>query len=355
VTVPGLPPVGLPTSYRTSEKTFWGPRGTFEYTRRNIRGRAESFTVGGLAARLDQRAQLTYLDPFFRGSSWRASTTASGEHNSTNPIFTANLGQGGFQLQKDLDSKRTKSAIFRYNLQYTDISHLLIPDLVPPEDQNVRLSSLSASWVRDTRDSILDAHKGIYETFQISINSSFLGSSVDFAGFLGQTAYYKGLWGGFVFANSIRLGLEEPFNGSHIPVSEKFFTGGGSSLRGFPLNGAGPQRPVQACSEGQAPPCPLISVPVGGPELFIANSELRTPQFPVPFLKKIGFAVFWDGGNVYDRIGFKNFFSEFTNSVGGGVRYSTPVGPIRIDIGHNLNSPPGIKSTQIFVTLGQAF
>jgi outer membrane protein assembly factor BamA len=162
------------------------------------------------------------------------------------------------------------------------------------------------------------------------------------------------VWGGFVFANSIRLGLEEAFNGSQVPVSENFFTGGGSSLRGFPLNGAGPQRPVQVCSQGTTN-CSLISVPQGGPELFIVNSELRTPQFPMPIIKKLGFAVFYDGGNVYDRIGFKNFFSDFTNHVGGGLRYSTPVGPIRIDIGHNLNSPPGVKSTQIFVTLGQAF
>ncbi|HUO61505.1 MAG TPA: POTRA domain-containing protein [Candidatus Acidoferrales bacterium] len=354
VTVPGLPPVGLPTNYQTSEQTFWGPRGTFEYTRRNIRGNAESLTFGALAGRLDQRGQLTYLDPYFRGSSWRASTAASVENNLQNPIFNAVLGQGGFQLQKDLDAKRTKYVILRYSFQYTSINDLLIPDLVPPQDRNVRFSSIAASWVRDTRDSVLDAQKGIYESFELDFNPSFLGSSVDFARFLGQTAYYKNIGGGFIYANSIRLGLEEPFNGSFIPLSENFFTGGGSTLRGFPLNGAGPQRPVQVC--GKIPPCSLISVPVGGPQLFIVNSELRTPQFiPVPFLKKIGLAAFYDGGNVYDRIGFKNFFTDFSNTVGGGVRYKTPIGPIRIDIGHNLNSPRGIKSTQIFVTLGQAF
>ena len=355
VAVPGLPPVGLPANYQTSQQTFWGPRGTFEYTRRNLRRNAESLTFGALAGRLDQRGQVTYLDPYFRGSSWRASISGSVEDNLENPIYNAVLGSGGLQFQKDLDSKRTKSVILRYSYQYTSLTNLTIPELVPPQDQKVRLSSLSASYVRDTRDHVLDARQGIYQSYAITINPSYLGSSVDFARFLGQTAYYKSIWSGFVFANSIRLGLEEPFNGSYIPLSEEFYTGGGSSLRGFPLNGAGPQRPVQACSAGQAPPCPLISVPVGGPELFIANSELRTPQFPFPFIKKLGFAVFYDGGNVYDRIGFKNFFSDFSNSVGGGLRYATPVGPIRIDVGHNLNAPPGVKSTQIFVTLGQAF
>jgi outer membrane translocation and assembly module TamA len=63
-------------------------------------------------------------------------------------------------------------------------------------------------------------------------------------------------------------------------------------------------------------------------------------------------ATFYDGGNVFRTIGFHG---QYTNSVGVGLRYATPVGPVRIDLGHNLNAPPGIKATQIFVTLGQAF
>jgi len=95
---------------------------------------------------------------------------------------------------------------------------------------------------------------------------------------------------------------------------------------------------------------------VGGNELLILNSELRIP-FPVKegLFKGLGAAVFYDGGNVYPRIGFHDFTSLYSNTIGAGLRYSTPVGPIRIDIGHNLNAPPGIKSTQLFITLGQAF
>jgi outer membrane translocation and assembly module TamA len=58
---------------------------------------------------------------------------------------------------------------------------------------------------------------------------------------------------------------------------------------------------------------------------------------------------------VFQYVGFRDFGKQYTNSIGGGLRYNTPVGPIRIDIGHNLNALPGIKSTQIFVSLGQAF
>ena len=61
---------------------------------------------------------------------------------------------------------------------------------------------------------------------------------------------------------------------------------------------------------------------------------------------------FYDGGNVFSHVGFHG---QYTNTVGLGFRYATPIGPLRIDIGHNLNATPGIKSTQFFLTLGQAF
>jgi outer membrane protein insertion porin family len=97
--------------------------------------------------------------------------------------------------------------------------------------------------------------------------------------------------------------------------------------------------------------CSFIQVPVGGKQLFILNSEFR---IPVPLKKGLGVAAFYDGGNVFQHVGFSDF-SSYTNTVGIGLRYATPVGPVRIDVGHNLNGLPGIKATQIFITLGQAF
>jgi outer membrane protein assembly factor BamA len=353
VAVPGIPPVGLPSNFKTSEKTFWGPRGSIEYTRRNMRGRAETLTAGGLVARLDQRGTLTYQIPSFRNSRWNVSLYTDGEHNGQNPIFTSRIVEGGLQFQRNLDAKGTKTVIFRYNLGRTTITDLLIPDLVPPSERNVRLSTILGNFIRDTRDNLLDAHKGIYQSAELSLNAKAIGSDVNFARFLGQMAYYRGIGGGIVWASSLRLGLQQPFANSRVPLSEKFFSGGGSTLRGFPLNGAGPQRTIAACGDPDDPStCAPITVPVGGNQLFIVNTELR---IPVPIKKGLGVAGFYDGGNVYQRVGVSDFLSNYTNSVGFGFRYQTPVGPIRLDIGHNLNSVPGIKATQVFVTLGQAF
>jgi outer membrane protein insertion porin family len=359
VAVPGLPVVGLPPSFQTSQKTFWGPDGTFEYTRRNMRGRAETLDFSAFAGRLDQRGTLSYTQPFFVGTQWRASTLLSGEHNGENPIFTERLGSVGYQLQRNMgktpEARKTTHLTLQYNFQLTRISNLLIPQLVPANQLNVHLSTVSATWVHDTRDNVLDAHRGIYQNYQIGISPYWLGSNFSFGQFLGQTAYYKNLHHtGIIWANSIRLGLEHPFHGSEVPLSSAFFAGGGSTLRGFPLDGAGPQEVIPACGDPSDPAtCVKITVPRGGNQLLILNSELRFPLNAIH--KGFGIVIFYDGGNVFPSVGFHDFTSLYSNSVGVGLRYATPVGPIRIDVGRNLNPVPGLNPTQYFITLGQAF
>jgi outer membrane protein assembly factor BamA len=353
VAVPGLPPIGLPSNFVTSEQTFWGPRGTIQYTRSNLRGKAESLTLAALGARLDQRGSVTYTDPIFHWTKWTSNVSLSTEHNSENPIFISTQGLLGTQFQRTLDAAKTRNLFLRYSFSLTGVSQLLIPQLIPPEDRHVRLSRLSVIFTRDTRDMPLDAHKGIYESFELGFNPIWLGSNVNFAKLLAQTAYYKKIPAGIIWANSVRIGIEEAIGNSHVPVSEKFFSGGGSTLRGFPLNGAGPQQSVQACGNPSDPStCALIRVPTGGNELLIINSEFR---IPVPLKKGLGVVAFYDGGNVFRTVGFGDIGGNYSNTVGLGLRYATPVGPVRIDVGHNLNPIAGISSTQVFITLGQAF
>jgi len=353
VALPGVPPISLGNNFTTSQKSFFGPRFSFDYSRRDLRGRAETASIGVLYSRLDQRATATYSDPRFRGSTWASLLSLSAERTTENSIYTARLGQVSWQIEKALDSKRTKTLRLRYSFQRTNLSNITIPDLVLPQDQRVRLSTFSVEFVRDTRDHPLDAHHGIYQTASFGVTPTALGSSSDFTRFLGQTAFYRPIRPWLTWATNFRIGLASPFSGSFVPISELFYSGGADSLRGFPINGAGPQRPVTVCSNPSNPAtCTLISVPVGGRMLAIVNSEAR---FPIPLKSGLGGVVFYDGGNVYSAVNFRQFYSNYTNSIGFGIRYHTPVGPVRFDIGHNLNAPPGVNSTQYFVTLGQAF
>jgi len=353
VALPGIPPIGVGSRFTASQKAFWGPRVSIQFARHNLRGRAHTAALGLVYSRLAQRGTLTYSDPRIRSSSWSSLLSLSAERTTQNSIYTGELAGASWQVERPLDQQKTKRLILRYSYQHTLLTNITIPDLVLPEDRRVRLSTLAVQYVRDTRDKPLDAHHGIYQTATLEVSPTALGSSVNFVRFFGQTSFYKPVTSWLTWANNFRLGLAKPFAGADVPLSERFFSGGADSIRGFPINGAGPQRPVTVCSNPSDPStCTLISVPVGGDMLFVVNSEAR---FPIPIKNGLGGAIFYDGGNVYSRINLRQFADNFTHTVGFGLRYQTPVGPVRLDIGRRLTSVPGVKATEYFVTLGQAF
>jgi outer membrane protein insertion porin family len=351
--VPGGPPVQLGgKQIAPSQSTFASPRGSIEFTRRNMRGLGETASAALLLSRLDQRVLTTYAQPHFIGSKWNSLTSLSVERTSENPLFAATLGDASFQVERLISRKSNTRLQIRYDFNKTSLSHLLVPELVLPQDRSVHLSTFSGTLIRDTRDKPLDAHRGTFATLNLAITPPALGSSAKFGKLFGQYAYYKQVRS-VVLANSIRLGMIKSLSGSFVPTSQLFFSGGGTSLRGFPIDAAGPQRIVPFCNvlQGQTG-CVNVTVPVGGRQLFILNSEAR---FPLGIMPQLGGVVFYDGGNIDSAINGRDFVNNYTNTVGVGLRYSTPIGPVRIDIGKNLNPVPGIKSTQYFITLGQAF
>jgi outer membrane protein assembly factor BamA len=352
VALPNLPPIGLPSNFTTSETTFYGPRGTVQYTRNNLRGKGESLSFTGFAGRLDQRAAAYYIVPSFLWSSWKATTSFSYEKNEENPLFSSQQVEGTLQFQRAIDKAKKTIFFAQYAYSKVDLTRILIPSLVPTNDLHVKLSTLSANITRDMRDNPLDEHNGMLDSLELDFNPSKLGSSVDFAKLTGQAAIYREKFHQVVWAASLRIGLAEPFNNSYVPLSEAFFSGGGNSLRGFPLDGAGPQRNVEVCPNGGTGCNVYIKVPTGGNELLIANVEAR---IPLPIKKGLSLVPFYDGGNVFPYVGFHDFTSLYSNNVGLGLRYATPVGPIRIDLGRNLNPVQGINATQYFIGIGQAF
>lgn len=353
VAVPGLPTIGLGSNQiAPSQALFASPLGSIDFTRRNMRGMAETASASILLSRLDQRFLTSYMQPHFVGSGWSSLTSFSIERTTENPLFAAGLGDASFQVEKLISRKSNMRLQLRYDFNKTSLSQLLVPELVLPQDRNIHLSTLSSTLIRDSRDKPLDAHRGMFSTVDLRITPAALGSSATFAKLFGQYAFYKSLHS-LVFANSVRLGLAKAFDGSFVPTSQLYFSGGGTSLRGYPIDEAGPQRVVPFCNvlKNQTG-CVNVTLPVGGRQLFILNSEMR---FPLRIMKNLGGVVFYDGGNVYSAINFNNFANNYTNTIGIGLRYATPIGPIRIDLGHNLNPVPGINSTQYFITLGQAF
>lgn len=347
------------------------PRGILEISKQNLTGRADSLSLKLRGSTIQGRALLAYTVPqlsSFQKLSLQA--TAYVEKSQDINTFTQTRYEGNLQVTDQLTSR--SSLLFRYAFRKVTLSNLNIPEEeVPLFYQPTLVSEFSATWFRDTRDNPADANKGSFNTADFSVVGTALGSSASFMRLFLQNSTYHPIGRNWSFARSIRLGILEPYastvslnftspnppNAQLIPLPERFFGGGGTSLRGFALNQAGPRDP-------------LTGFPVGGQAVLILNQELRFPM-KLPFVgTSLGGAFFYDGGNVYsrlDRITLRwsppkpvlkpaypgqepgrfnpsscvynctNELNYFSHTVGFGLRYATPVGPIRIDLGYELN------------------
>jgi outer membrane protein assembly complex protein YaeT len=206
----------------------------------------------------------------------------------------------------------------------------------PEETSTSRIASGSIS--HDLRDFILNPRRGSYRALRLEGAGGFLGGDNDFYTISTSYQRYHSLTSQTVLAWRVRTGYADAFGDSRdagVPVENRFFAGGGNSVRGYDENSLGPRR--VELTESSVP------VPVGGRVLALTNLELR---FPVPLLSRINIsgAVFADGGNVWTALesvklrDFRPFVDpedvdshDYRYGIGLGLRYNTPVGPIRVD------------------------
>lgn len=253
---------------------------------------------------------------------------------------------------------------------FTEEESPLIDRLFP----QVRLSLLSGSFLRNTRDDLLDASRGSAVTVDGDLAMRAIGSEVGFAKVSVQGFMYRRLPTArrVVVALGARLGAAQGFprevtrlaaDGStrvetveDLPANRRFFAGGDTTVRGFSLDRLGdffgPDDPRNTISQS--------GFPTGGNGVVIFNGELR-----VSVLGPLQAVAFVDAGNVVKNASNLNLF-ELRPAAGGGVRYRSPVGPIRIDLGFNLDRrdlPPDPASGATrrerglvwHISLGQAF
>jgi outer membrane protein insertion porin family len=350
------------------------PRGIFEIAKQNVTGRADTLALKIRGSTIQGRALLAYTAPqapYFEKLSFQA--TAYVEKSQDINTYSQTRYEGNLQLADQLTPR--SSWLFRYAFRKVTLSNLNIPPQeVPLFNQPTLVSEFSTSWYRDTRDNPADANKGSFNTADFSVASTAIGSSASFLRLFVQNSTYRPITRNWSFARSIRIGILEPFASTVtlkfpaqtgtpppqvIPLPERLYAGGGTSLRGFALNQAGPRDSI-------------TGFPVGGQALLILNQELRFP-LKLPFVgTSFGGAFFYDGGNVYSQLShitlrwkpsepvFKtaypgvppgrfnptqclynctNELNYFSHTIGVGLRYSTPIGPIRFDLGYELNPP----------------
>ena len=375
-------------AYAQNGKTGVSPRISLDVGRINLRGTDQSLTLHTTYGLLEEVATLTLQTPHFRGRQQLSNSISGGYSNVQNiSTFQASTLQGDYRITEKV--KRADTLIYNFEFRRVAVNPATLQvsaNLIPQLSQPVRVGGPGITWFHDTRDpGPLEATRGSYTSVQEFFASSKFGSEANFnRADVTNSTYYRFGKHQYVLARSTRMGFETTFGTNPntnnascstnfqptvpaggatvnlletnpscnaVPLPERLYAGGATSHRGFGINDAGP-RDLQT------------GYPVGGNAVFVNSTELRLPAPTLPFVgDSVSFVAFHDMGNVFTHISdtFPSFthyhqpnqetcanvsnafgtcnFNYFSHAVGMGVRYKTPVGPIRLDFSYNLNPP----------------
>ncbi len=367
------------TSQGTAAQTEidFAPSAFVEVTRRNLFGKnrsvnlfgrvspyfntADGITPVGGSGRFgftEYRLLGSFREPRVLNTGADASLTAVIEQqhrasfNFSRKSFIAEVGRRlahGISINGSYQIQKTRL----FDEQFDNASDKLLADQLFPQ---FLLSSFSTSIARDTRDDVADPGAGGYLSANGQLAARSIGSEVGFAKTFFTAQAFRTLphTRHIVFAGNARVGLATAFprpavgiDGTPtlvevLPASERFFAGG-DTMRGFALDQLGvPNSTIDT-----------NGFPIGGNALVIANAELR-----VPVHGGLGVVGFVDTGNVFASTNDINV-DEFRTALGFGLRYKSPIGPIRVDLGFKLHRETIAGRledlTALHISLGQAF
>jgi outer membrane protein insertion porin family len=330
--------------------TGFSPRFLLNVSRIDFLGLGHTIDFDGRLSNLEQRAAITYTIPeIFKSRNRKLKFATLYDYSSDVRTFTSKREEASIQLSQKLSKPTT--IFFQYAYRRVSVSNVAIPDLLVPQlAQPVRIGMFSTNLVQDRRDNPADAHHGLYNTIDVGVASNILGSQRNFARALGRNATYYELPNKWVLARQTTFGIIQPYKLTSdfsatdaIPLPERFFGGGNLTMRGFGENQAGPRDIGMAAGANETETQPT-GFPLGGNALFFNTVELRVPLLG----ENIGGVLFHDMGNIYTNIDSMSFrfrqrndqdFNYAVQAVGFGIRYKTPIGPVRADFAYSINPP----------------
>jgi outer membrane protein insertion porin family len=342
----------------------------FDVSRINLFGTNQSVSLRTMYGTLEQDAVVLYQYPeLFKNPNFTASI--SGGYTSSQNVTT--FSASSLFATTRVSERITKPTTLIYSWSYREVkvnpnSIQVSLALIPLLSQPARVGGPGLSWIRDTRDDPLDSHHGTFNTAQLFLSYSKFGSQANFSRIdITNSSYYDVGKRHWVLARQTRYGQERAFGDGNqllIPLPERLYAGGATSLRGFAINAAGPRDPQ-------------TGYPIGGAAVAVNTLEVRTPYPNLPLVgNNLGFVFFHDMGNVFSRSrdvwpSFHNFnqphqdscrtvptvntnpdgslnvseakppcsFNYWSHALGVGFRYRTPIGPVRVDTSYNLDPP----------------
>jgi outer membrane protein assembly complex protein YaeT len=343
--------VNFGVGYGTEEKA----RVDAEYHHVNFLGGARSAGAHGRWSSLDRGVRVDFTQPYFlrprfalnaEVQHWLTFTPAYHSVVSGGKVTSTHRMSDRMSWSVSVTNERDTSSISSSALNDPALRNDLIALGLDPRtgQQAGTLSSLAFDLQRSTTDNLLNAHRGYQIAFHAEEAGRFLPGTFNYYGATLDGRHFLPFGQRVVLASRVSLGNIRPagLDQTNVPFSKFFFLGGATTIRGW----------------GRYEVSPLAGgVPIGGDSMFLISEEAR-----VAVHGKVGIVLFLDAGNVWPQSGGIRL-DDLRYAVGPGLRYLTPIGPIRFDLGWQLNPIPGLlvngepqtRPWRLHFSIGQAF
>jgi outer membrane protein assembly complex protein YaeT len=330
----GVETVSEPRSFEIWNNAF-RLRGTAEYIRSNLFGSASQLSFVGQVSLREQRVVLSWEQPYFFGMPVESFLNGWVERRERKSYGFDRRGVSLTAI-KSLSGNEEMMLSGTLRLARTTLYKLEIPESgVDRQHFPYSTTSVSGSFIWDKRNDPFNPEKGFFLSSVVEWAYPLFKTESNYLKIFSKYQNYKSILPGLVFSATARLGLGR----GRIPIHERFFGGGSNSFRGVDYDELGPKDPDS-------------SKPIGGKAMMILNFELTFPL--IYSLKNLSGAVFYDIGNVFE-LRRQVSLQGLQNAVGLGLRYKTPLGPIRLELGWNLDAPEGQNKARVHITIGNIF
>lgn len=307
--------------------------GTIDLSQRNFLGKGFEASLRIRAGALTQQGIISFTDPWL----FDRPLSAGFDIFSTQRIFTDyNYGSTGLSLRAShpfLEYWRAHLGYRISNDRITNISPNVVSPALLDQAGTTLTSMISGSITRDSRDNFQAPSRG-GQTI-LTVDFAGLGGDTKFLRVLASQSYFKPIWFGHILSGRLEGGWSHGLWGEDVPIFERFYLGGPNSLRGWKYR--------------QVSPIDETGFAVGGTTQVLGNIEYT---IPLPFGLRV--AAFLDAGNVWSN-DVKVNPTDIRSDVGGGIRWLSPFGPIRLDYGIKLDRRKGEDFGAFQFSVGSAF
>jgi outer membrane protein insertion porin family len=321
---------GIGAGYSTQDRLV----GMVEISQNNLFGRGQQVKIQGIIGSISHRFRASFTEPYLFDRPLSFGIDAFNWQRDYSEYTRISTG-GDLRLSHPLKWKYTR-LYWMYRYEYVKLENLA-PNPAPAIVEASKLHNTSATSFtlrRDSRDSLFAPTKG--NDNSLSVEMAGIGGDVAFMRYIADSGWYFPLKWTTVGVLHARVGLMNRLDWGQMPVYEKFYLGGIDTIRGFKYADISPRDP----NTGER---------IGGDKFIQLNAEFRFPLY-----KKLRLldTVFVDAGNVYGA----NMVGPFLRPTAGfGVRWFSPMGPLRVEWGYNLSKHPWERSSAWEFTMGGTF